>query len=72
MLTPQEIQEVKFEKAVFGGYDMAQIDKFLDELLADYSLLYKEAWRGAPADPERHPGCRNPRVLQRCGIPRRR
>lgn len=42
MLTPQEIQEVKFEKAVFGGYDMAQIDKFLDELLADYTLLYKE------------------------------
>lgn len=42
MLTPQEIQEVKFEKAMFGGYDMAQIDKFLDELLADYSLLYKE------------------------------
>jgi len=42
MLTPQEIQETKFEKAVFGGYDMAQIDKFLDELLVDYTLLYKE------------------------------
>ena len=42
MLTPQEIQEIKFEKAVFGGYDMAQIDKFLDEVLSDYSLLYKE------------------------------
>ena len=42
MLTPQEIQDTKFEKAVFGGYDMAQIDKFLDELLVDYTLLYKE------------------------------
>jgi cell division initiation protein len=42
MLTPQEIQEIKFEKAVFGGYDMAQIDKFLDELVADYTMLYKE------------------------------
>ncbi len=42
MLTPQEIQETKFEKAVFGGYDMAQIDKFLDELLVDYTMLYKE------------------------------
>lgn len=42
MLTPQEIQDTKFEKAVFGGYDMAQIDKFLDELLVDYNLLYKE------------------------------
>ena len=42
MLTPQEIQEQKFEKAVFGGYDMGQIDKFLDTVLSDYSSLYKE------------------------------
>ena len=42
MLTPQEIQERKFEKAVFGGYDMGQIDDFLDEVLADYTDLYKE------------------------------
>ncbi len=42
MLTPQEIQNKKFEKAVFGGYDMSQIDDFLDEVLADYSDLYKE------------------------------
>ena len=42
MLTPQESQEQKFEKAVFGGYDMAQIDKFLDVVLNDYTSLYKE------------------------------
>ena len=42
MLTPQEIQEQKFEKAVFGGYDMGQIDKFLDTVLSDYTSLYKE------------------------------
>jgi len=42
MLTPQEIQDKKFEKAVFGGYDMGQIDQFLDDLLVDYSALYKE------------------------------
>ncbi|MBR5536420.1 MAG: DivIVA domain-containing protein [Clostridia bacterium] len=42
MLTPQEIQEQKFEKAVFGGYDMGQIDKFLDTVLSDYASLYKE------------------------------
>lgn len=42
MLTPQEIQDQKFEKAVFGGYDMEQIDKFLDAVLSDYSSLYKE------------------------------
>lgn len=42
MLTPQEIQDQKFEKAVFGGYGMEQIDKFLDVVLTDYSSLYKE------------------------------
>ncbi len=42
MLTPQEIQDQKFEKAMFGGYDMEQIDKFLDTVLNDYSSLYKE------------------------------
>ena len=42
MLTPQEIQDQKFEKAMFGGYDMEQIDKFLDAVLSDYSSLYKE------------------------------
>ncbi len=42
MLTPQEIQDKKFEKARFGGYDMTQIDDFLDVVLADYTSLYKE------------------------------
>ena len=42
MLTPQEIQDKKFEKALLGGYDMSQVDTFLDQVLADYSSLYKE------------------------------
>ena len=42
MLTPQEIQDKKFEKSMFGGYDMAQIDQFLDHVLDDYTSLYKE------------------------------
>lgn len=42
MITPQEIQNRKFEKAVFGGYDMGGIDEFLDELIPDYTALYKE------------------------------
>ena len=29
MFTPQEIQEQTFSKAVFGGYDMQQVDDFL-------------------------------------------
>ena len=42
MLTPQEMQEKKFTKAVFGGYDMREVDDFLDTVTADYERLYKE------------------------------
>lgn len=43
MLTPQELQNKKFEKAVFGGYDMSQVDDFLDGIIGDYTSLYKES-----------------------------
>ena len=39
MFTPQEIQEQTFSKAVFGGYDMQQVDDFLEPLTED-CLLY--------------------------------
>lgn len=42
MFTPQEIQEKTFVKAVFGGYDMASVDDFLEPLTEDYIALYKE------------------------------
>ena len=42
MLTPQELQDKKFSKAVFGGYDMQEIDDFLDSVTGDYERLYKE------------------------------
>ncbi|WP_458862359.1 DivIVA domain-containing protein [Acidaminobacterium chupaoyuni] len=42
MISPQELQNHKFEKAVFGGYDMAGVDEFLDQLIPDYAALYKE------------------------------
>ncbi|MBR4879366.1 MAG: DivIVA domain-containing protein [Clostridia bacterium] len=42
MLTPQELQNKKFEKAVFGGYDMSQVDDFLDTIISDYTDIYKE------------------------------
>ena len=32
MFTPQEIQEQTFSKAVFGGYDMQQVDDFLEQI----------------------------------------
>jgi len=42
MLTPQEITEKVFVKAIFGGYDMTGVDDFLEVLSADYANLFKE------------------------------
>lgn len=42
MLTPQEVSNRAFSKAVMGGYNMSMVDEFLDELTDDYSALYKE------------------------------
>ncbi len=42
MLTPQEIQDKTFVKAIFGGYDMTSVDEFLEPMSADYIALYKE------------------------------
>ena len=42
MLTPQEVSERAFQKASFGGYNMGQVDEFLDVLTGDYSALYSE------------------------------
>ena len=42
MLTPQEVSSRSFPKAMMGGYNMAMVDEFLDELTDDYTALYKE------------------------------
>lgn len=42
MFTPQEVSERAFPKAGFGGYNMALVDEFLDQLTEDYTALYKE------------------------------
>lgn len=42
MLTPQEVSTHAFTKAMMGGYNMAAVDEFLDELTDDYTALYKE------------------------------
>jgi cell division initiation protein len=42
MLTPQEISNREFTKAVFGGYDMSSVDEFIEAVAADFSALYKE------------------------------
>lgn len=42
MLTPQDIEQISFGRATFGGYDMESVDEFLEPLLEDYTTLYKE------------------------------
>lgn len=42
MLTPQEAEPHVFPKASFGGYNMLQVDNFLDSLIEDYRTLYQE------------------------------
>ena len=41
MLTPLEIENVRFQKAL-KGYNVDEVDDFLDRLSADYEKLYKE------------------------------
>ena len=42
MFTPQQIEQICFTKQTFGGYNMDQVDEFLEPLTADYVTLYKE------------------------------
>ena len=42
MFTPQQIEQISFSKAKFGGYNMEQVDEFLEPLTEDYVTLYKE------------------------------
>ena len=42
MFTPQQIDQIAFSKAKFGGYNMQQVDEFLEPLTEDYVTLYKE------------------------------
>ncbi|HHU06208.1 MAG TPA: DivIVA domain-containing protein [Clostridiales bacterium] len=42
MITPQDIRNRCFSKAVFGGYDMGAVDEFIDNIAEDYESLYKE------------------------------
>ena len=42
MFTPQQIEQISFGRSTFGGYDMQQVDEFLEPLTEDYITLYKE------------------------------
>lgn len=42
MLTPLDIENKKFSKQMVNGYNVSEVDDFLDELTAAYEKLYKE------------------------------
>ena len=42
MFTPQQLDQISFGRSTFGGYDMQQVDEFLEPLTEDYVNLYKE------------------------------
>ncbi|MBQ2382850.1 MAG: DivIVA domain-containing protein [Oscillospiraceae bacterium] len=42
MFTPQQIEQISFGRQTFNGYDMREVDEFLEPLTEDYITLYKE------------------------------
>ena len=42
MITPLDIENKRFGKQKLGGYNVNEVDDFLDELTLEYGKLYKE------------------------------
>jgi len=42
MLTPLDIENKKFQKQMMNGYNVDEVDDFLDEITVDYEKIYKE------------------------------
>ena len=43
MITPLDIENKKFNKQMMNGYNVEEVDEFLDELQVDYAKSYKES-----------------------------
>lgn len=43
MITPLDIENKKFSKKTFNGYDPEEVDVFLDDLTKDYESLYRQS-----------------------------
>lgn len=43
MLSPIDIENKTFKKTKFGGYDINDVEDFLELLIVDYENLYKES-----------------------------
>ena len=42
MFTPQQLDEIAFDRVRFNGYDIDSVDEVLGSLIEDYNTLYKE------------------------------
>lgn len=42
MITPLDIENKKFSKQMMNGYNVDEVDEFLDEIMEDYESNYKE------------------------------
>ncbi len=45
MITPLDIENKKFSKQIMNGYNVDEVDDFLDELTVDYTKNYKEVMK---------------------------
>lgn len=43
MITPLDIENKKFSKQMMNGYNVEEVDEFLDELTEDYEKAYKQS-----------------------------
>ena len=42
MITPEDIENKVFKKAKIGGYDIKDLEEFLEKLIVDYESITKE------------------------------
>ena len=42
MITPLDIENKKFSKQMMNGYNVEEVDEFLDQIMQDYEANYKE------------------------------
>lgn len=42
MLTPQDIENRVFKKGKFGGYDINDVEEFLEKIIVDFEAVVKE------------------------------
>lgn len=42
MITPLDIENKKFSKQMVNGYNVEEVDEFLDQIMQDYESNYKE------------------------------